>query len=557
MNESDYVSPGPGSASGRALTEGGDSGKAGSRPPQAPFEVSQEPLLPAGEAPEPPMGTYSPAPAYEHLGDLPPTYGSQSVYLVAYDPRQLFAYWDVDPGNARHMTYGLRVCRGDGEVESEVPINPREAGRYLAAGVPGGTYYVELGTTGRAGRWRPLGFSARVTMPAGGLAGEVEPKFATLPFHLSFQRLLELIEDAMGQGEDLTAALARLQGGDKTGLDALLGSLASLSQEQLHVLERLLGHQIHPRTDAGSSFAGASENSVLGVGAVGAAGGSETLSSGAFVGGAVSSGAFGSETLSSQGSASEQRITPVAAAGEAFSSGGAVLGSETLASGAAAAFGSETLPSGAVGLGSETLASGAAGLGSETLAAGAAGLGSETLAAGAAGLGSETLAAGAAGLGSETLASGAAGLGSETLASGAAGLGSETLAAGAVGLGSETLASGAIGFGSETLASGELGFGSETLASGELGFGSGTLSSLGLTESSAEILRGLGINSEAFASGGASLTSEMLSSDRMAMFFHTLENNLSSLSSLFSEAAASLSSEFLSSELSSSGSGSS
>jgi hypothetical protein len=520
MSESDSVPSAAGSLSPGGPREGHDSGRTGSRAAQAPFEVSQEPLLPGGADAEHPMGTYSPAPAYEHLGDLPPTYGSQSVYLVAYDPRQLFAYWDVDAANAGHATYGLRVCRGDGEVESEVAINPREAGRYLATGVPGGTYYVELGTTGRAGRWRPLGFSARVTMPAGGLAGEVEPKFATLPFHLSFQRLLELIHDAMGQGEDLSAALARLQGGDKKGLDSLLGTLASLSQEQLQALERLLGHQIKSDNEAVSSFAGASENSGLAIGAAG----SETLASRSLGRGAVSSEAFGSETLASR------------------------------------AAGSEVLP--AQSFGSETLASGAAGFGSETLASGAAGLGSETLASGAAGLGSETLAAGAAGLGSETLAAGAAGLGSETLAAGAAGLGSETLASGAAGFGSEILASGAAGFGSESLSSGALEFGSETLASGALGFGSESLFSLGRGESSSEILRGLGINSEAWSlsSGSLGMGSESLASDRTAQFFHALEINLTNLSSMFSAAAASLSSDFLSSEFSSSsssGSGSS
>jgi hypothetical protein len=534
-----------GSLTGELSTSRAETGKAGTRAPQAPFEVSQEPLLPGGTAHEPPMGSYSPVPAYEHLGDLPPTYGSQSVYLVAYDPRQLFAYWDVDPAAGGASHYGLRVCRGDGEVESETAINPREAGRYLATGVPGGTYYVELGTTGRTGRWRPLAFSGRVTMPAAGLAGEVEPKFATLPFHLSFQRLMELIQDAMEQGEDLAAALARLQGGDQRGLESLVNTLASLSREQMRTLERLLGHQVSPRGDVASSFQGGSESFVV----AGAPGAGEQLSSGALSGGAASSGAFGSEVLSSRAAASETAAAGAFgsqtlssqefARGESLTSGAAGLGSETLVSGAA--------------LGSETLVSGSA-LGSETLVSGAL-LGSETLASGAASLGSETLASGI-GLGGETLTSGV-GLGSETLVSGAL-LGSETLASGAAGFGSETLGSGSLEFGSETLASGAVGFGSETLGSETLGFGS-EFSSLGLSQSSIEILLALGINSEAWslASGQAGLSSEALASDVAARFFHGLEASLTELTSMFSLVAAGLDSESMNSEsVSSSGSGS-
>ncbi len=111
--------------------------------------------------------------------------------------------------------------------------------------MPGGTYFVELGTRGRDGSWQPVAHSGRVTMPPEGLAGETEPKFATLPFHLSFQRLLELIQGAMGHGEDLTAALARLQHGDRAGMQTIAGALTlnGLGSDQLHTLELLLGHK--------------------------------------------------------------------------------------------------------------------------------------------------------------------------------------------------------------------------------------------------------------------------------------------------------------------------
>ena len=269
----------------------------------APFALSQDPVTAEGPAPAPPVGTV-PAPAYEHLGELPSTYGTQSVYLVAYDPRQLFVYWDIDWKNAPPTPYTLHICRADGPLEKRLDIFSSDAGRYVEVARPGGTYFVELGHHGRDGRWWPVASSGRVTMPPPGLSGDLDPQFATLPFHLSFQRLYELINDAMGHGEDLTAALSRLQGGGEPEVSPLLHTLHRLTGEQLHTLEMLLGQRFEIASDTGSptgSVPGGAarvlrdQHEVLSSGAFG----SESLSSGAFGSENLSSGAFGSESLSS------------------------------------------------------------------------------------------------------------------------------------------------------------------------------------------------------------------------------------------------------------------
>ena len=183
----------------------------------------------------------------------------------------------------------------------------------------------------------------------------------------------------MGTGEDLTAALARLQQSKQPQVAALLGSLGHLSGEQLHTLETLLGR--HLDVEGGASPGGGSETHFLrdrhevapaaahgseGRLAAGA-GGSENLSSGAFGSENRSSGGFGSESLSS-GSLGSAGLAAGALAGgsEALSSGllGGPLGSASLSSGALAG-GSEALSSGLLGLGlsSENLSSG--GFGSE------------------------------------------------------------------------------------------------------------------------------------------------------------------------------------------------
>ena len=313
----------------------------------SPFLLSQETVTDpdADAAGRDGTGPEPPAPAYEHLGELPSTYGTQSVYLVAYDPKQLFVYWDVDWSAAPGAAYSLHVCRADGEIETEAGISAADAGHYVPVGVPGGTYFVELGTRGRDGSWNPVAHSGRVTMPPEGLAGEDEPKFATLPFHLSFQRLLELIQGAMGNGENLTAALARLQHGDRAAMQRITGALDGLGSDQMHTLETLLGHRFSVNSAGDTELLLRDRHEALAAGAFGSeglssevlsggAGGSESLSSGV-----LTRGAGGSERLSSAG-----LIGPV---------GG--MGSEHLSSGAFG--GDKTLRAFAAGMNSETLTS--------------------------------------------------------------------------------------------------------------------------------------------------------------------------------------------------------
>ncbi len=281
----------------------------------SPFLLSQEPVTDPAAGRDGTKPDEPPAPAYEHLGELPSTYGTQSVYLVAYDPKQLFVYWDVDWSASPGAAYSLHVCRADGETETEVGITATDAGRYVPVAVPGGTYFVEFGTCGRDGSWNPVARSGRVTMPPEGLAGEEEPKFATLPFHLSFQRLLELIQGAMGNGENLIAALARLQRGDRAAMQKITGALHGLGGDQMHTLETLLGHKFSVHSAGDTEFLLRDRREALDRGA----GGSGRLSSAGLIGPV---GAMGSESLSSGAFGSDTTL-------RAFAAG---MNSETLSS---------------------------------------------------------------------------------------------------------------------------------------------------------------------------------------------------------------------------------
>ena len=180
-----------------------------------------------------------------------------------------------------------------------------------------------MAATAVGSRWPSSGRVTDAVAP--GLSGDLEPKFATLPFHLSFQRLYELINDAMGHGEDLTAALSRLQRGGEREVSPLLHTLHRLTNDQLHTLEMLLGQRFEIASDTSSSrrrphvarVGARARRFVVGARSVAktfrpgrsgakhmssggfANGNAGTLSSGAMGSELLASGAFGSESLSS------------------------------------------------------------------------------------------------------------------------------------------------------------------------------------------------------------------------------------------------------------------
>lgn len=286
--------------------------------PSSTFHLSQEPVT-SPAATSPTAATSPPAPAYEHLGELPSTYGGPSVYLVAYDPRRLFAYWDLDPAAARlaaGTVLALRVCRADSrEVESRVPLEAgavfSHPGQYLPVQRSGAGYYVELGTGGEHGMpWRTLATSARAIVPPEGLAvaQDADARFATLPFHLSFQRLTDLLRSTMHaqQGHGLTQSVARLQQASSpepssvsaAADTAMLEALGALSAEQRFHLEALLHGETHLSSPGAGSGSGGGQPPALF--SQGGAGASEGFSFAAFPG-VTAARAGGSERLSSGG----------------------------------------------------------------------------------------------------------------------------------------------------------------------------------------------------------------------------------------------------------------
>jgi hypothetical protein len=224
------------------------------------FTISAEPLVGSEE----PTSTPAPvsaaaaevppqeAPAFEDLGQLPETYHEDTLFLVARDPHWLFAYWDVDWAAAGAAKYFLKVFLGSKVEVATIEIKPEARNWYIEVGNASTTYLAELGYFDGAGGWVCLAASGEAMTPSSGISAEEAADFATVPFHLTLQRLMEMLREQMEEGESLVEALSRLQGGNGK-LAFVRGQIPSWTDEQKKILAALFGSEMVDLAGMGSA----------------------------------------------------------------------------------------------------------------------------------------------------------------------------------------------------------------------------------------------------------------------------------------------------------------
>ena len=177
----------------------------------------------------------------DSLGDLPRSYGAENIFVVAQEPHWLFCYWDYTLTDGVDGAIFLRHGRlGAERPEAEVPVPAETNSWYLSVRDADANYYVELGHY-NGGHWTTLTRSSAALTPRDTVAGFGDPVFANMPFHATFQQLVEKLRSEMRGGESLAGALARLQGRS----DLPLGRL---SPAQRIALDRLLDTELGPLT---------------------------------------------------------------------------------------------------------------------------------------------------------------------------------------------------------------------------------------------------------------------------------------------------------------------
>jgi len=161
--------------------------------------------------------------------ELPRISAMPVLFAIARDPRTIFAYWDIEwrsifgqaPPLDRQVH--LRVYGSDGGQESSSAVEPMAGNCYLKVAQPHGAYRVEIGYYQPEEVWNCVATSEQVTMPPDRVSDKLDVDLATLPFHLSFQRLIDLFRASSASNKDaLTEIISRLQGRALTEEDRAL-----------------------------------------------------------------------------------------------------------------------------------------------------------------------------------------------------------------------------------------------------------------------------------------------------------------------------------------------
>jgi hypothetical protein len=188
------------------------------------FVLSNSPLV-AFEAQEQSRGSFR---DYENLGELPRSYGRPVLFGIARDPHTLFAYWEIDWPTAfgdrppSDRTVHLRVVSEDGTEETSVTVEPFAGNHSVAVSQARSSYRIELGYHEPADVWNSVALSDGIATPPDDVSENNEIDVATIPFHLSFQRMVDAFRASKYDGDALVEIVSRLQERvDEPGNEAL------------------------------------------------------------------------------------------------------------------------------------------------------------------------------------------------------------------------------------------------------------------------------------------------------------------------------------------------
>ncbi|MFY8216678.1 MAG: DUF4912 domain-containing protein, partial [Chthoniobacterales bacterium] len=186
----------------------------------------------------------------DDAGDLPHSYGVDTIFLIAQDPHWLFTYWDINISKHPGGPTFLRCCFADGEVEQEIEVPFETRNWYIPVKKSGTEYFVAIGYH-RSGAWQEIARSESVLTPPEELSEDGGFDFATVPLHLSFQRLAENLHSVLKSGENLMHAVSRMQrSGDFSAFGGMVPPL--ITSEHKAMLATLLGTELVGELTAGT-----------------------------------------------------------------------------------------------------------------------------------------------------------------------------------------------------------------------------------------------------------------------------------------------------------------
>jgi hypothetical protein len=178
----------------------------------AQFVLSNQPVVPEESATD-----QNRLRDYENLGELPGSYGGAFLFAIARDPHTIFVYWDIDWatvfGEALPVDrkVHLRVLWHEGIEESFAAVEPLAGSHLVSVQHARSSYRIEIGYYAPENVWNSVAISAAVITPPDDVAENGPVDVATIPFHLSFQRIVDTFRGSKYDGDALAEILGRLQ----------------------------------------------------------------------------------------------------------------------------------------------------------------------------------------------------------------------------------------------------------------------------------------------------------------------------------------------------------
>jgi hypothetical protein len=177
---------------------------------------------------------------YENLGELPRSYGRPVLFGIARDPRTLFVYWDINwpevfgnnPPSDRKVR--LRVLSGDGIEETSTAVEPMAGTFSIGVLHPRNSYRIEIGFHEPAGVWNSVAISEPILTPPEAMTEDLSIDVATVPFHMSFQRMIDAFRATKYDGDALVEIVGRLQ---QHADDPAAVSLSDTDRELLRTID--------------------------------------------------------------------------------------------------------------------------------------------------------------------------------------------------------------------------------------------------------------------------------------------------------------------------------
>ena len=211
--------------------------------------------------------------------ELPRFYGRPLLFALARDARTIFVYWSVDwesvfsDAMPVDRQVHLRVQRSEGGEEAIVAAEPLAGNCYISVSTPRATYRVELGYYAPENLWHSVAASDEVTTPPDSVADRANVDLATIPLHLSFERLVDLFRATNRDG--LARIIGQFQ--ERAVSDPGCAELTPEERELLRALDLSLDQLQAGRDEFGAPLTAAAlrrcAQTILGLGGTSPAGG--------------------------------------------------------------------------------------------------------------------------------------------------------------------------------------------------------------------------------------------------------------------------------------------